>query len=84
MSRDTALAQINMFENALTLAVRGVVDALANDGRIDMREGMDLGASGLMLAFQVTNMLRSLGPESAKDMLYVLEHSDRILPADST
>lgn len=83
MSRELALRQINGLENALGQAVRRVYEALADDGKINVMEGIDIGTSGLMIGMQIASLLRSLSVQGASDLLYVLEHSDRAMQNDS-
>lgn len=79
MSHERALLQVNQFEAGLIAAIESVLVAL-QDRKIDVGEGMDIGSSGLMLAFQLTNVLRGLTPESGADLLWVYKNCPRVLP----
>lgn len=74
-----ALKQINDMERALKDAVRSVMNALRDDGRIDIREGIDVGMAGLMMGMNVAAMLKKLSADGAEHLLYVLEHSERVM-----
>ena len=79
MAHDQALAIVNMMHEQLADLARAIVTAL-NDGTVAPWEGMQLGMQGMTLASSVMALVQGLDTATRDDVLYVLEHSERVLP----
>ena len=79
MSREMALVVVNDLQNQLAGLARAIITAL-DDGRVTPFEGFALGMRGMQLGSAIITLLQSYPPEVQKDVLYILEHGDIVLP----
>ena len=78
MAHEQALVILNTMQQQLADLALSIVTAL-NDGKVSPWEGMHLGMQGMALASYVMTLLQGLDKTTRDDLLYVFEHSERVL-----
>jgi hypothetical protein len=79
MSRQEALFIVNQLHDQISALAREIVKSL-EDNKISIWEGFRLSMQSTTLASTVMGILQNAPPEVRKDLLYILEHGDWILP----
>ena len=73
---DLALGVVNQQKDAIARFARTVVDALENDGRIDVMEGFTIAEKVAQLGTGIVGVVNSLPPEEHKNIALALEASE--------
>ena len=79
MAHEQAVAIVNTFYQHIVDLARGIATAL-DDGKVSPWEGMHLGMQGMATSSYLMSMLQGLDKATRDDVLFVLEHSERVLP----
>lgn len=79
MAHESALIVVNQIQDQMSALARKIADALA-DGKISPWEGIGLGMQGMQFASFVMTAFQTVDKATQKDILYVLENMDIVLP----
>lgn len=72
------LFHLSIIDRQFAHLIRSAINAY-RDHKLDMTEGILLGQGGIMIAHQINALVKSLSEEGWERLLYVAEHSERVL-----